>query len=292
MSELALDPREAIDLATDPGEFVVMALERGKSWLAEALERGDLDALLNAKGYAATLLVATTQKQLGKDAVLSATELVRRAERCIGLGIRAGQEAGAIRRPKNAGQPRTDTGPVRLPRATDYATPAELHGSGVPANSSFGIYDITDGVSDEQFEAAIEQGKVERDLSRANVVRHVKVEAASDKVKFARELAAGGHSSAQIATHLGYSREGANKFLKRHGIDVPADASVAGTRNLDSVRIVRATVEAIDGIGILFPRVDYSQLDPADVTGWLPILDESIRSLTTLRTALRKVSQP
>ena len=36
-----------------------------------------------------------------------------------------------------------------------------------------GIYDMTDGVPDEKFEAAITEAKTEGNLSRANVVRKV-----------------------------------------------------------------------------------------------------------------------
>ena len=40
----------------------------------------------------------TTQKQLGKDAQLAAAEIVRRAERGIGVAIRRGQQNGEIAR--------------------------------------------------------------------------------------------------------------------------------------------------------------------------------------------------
>jgi hypothetical protein len=171
-----IDPVDALERAADPGAFVVMALERGKTWLAEALAHGDLDALVNAKGYAATLRVAVMQKQLGKDAELSATELVRRAERCIGLGIRQGQADGAIR---DRGDNETIYNPSTglrdrvvgtIPKAspTDFASHAEL------SNHAGGIYALTDDVTDEQFEQAVEEAKIDENLSRANVVRKVK----------------------------------------------------------------------------------------------------------------------
>jgi hypothetical protein len=173
-----IDPVDALERAADPGAFVVMALERGKTWLAEALAHGDLDALVNAKGYAATLRVAVMQKQLGKDAELSATELVRRAERCIGLGIRQGQADGAIR---DRGDNETIYNPSTglrdrvvgtIPKAspTDFASHAEL------SNHAGGIYALTDDVTDEQFEQAVEEAKIDENLSRANVVHRIKVE--------------------------------------------------------------------------------------------------------------------
>jgi hypothetical protein len=179
VSLVSVDPAEALERAADPGEFVVQCLERGKTWLAEALEHGDLDALVNTKGYAATLRVAVMQKQLGKDAELSATELVRRAERCIGLGIRQGQAEGSVAKPGAIGAPppnrstgqvhggrRDNTTSIRL--VTEFAPFSELSGN------QAGIYAMTDDVTDEQFEQAIEEAKNEGNLSRANVVRKAK----------------------------------------------------------------------------------------------------------------------
>lgn len=281
------DAVDSLERASDPGEFVMVALERGKTWLTEALNHGDLDALVTMKGWAATLRTATMQKQLGKDAELAATELVRRAERCIGLGIRQGQEAGEIRKTGQSFQihPAGVTDMMDLPATVEEAT-------GMERDALSDIYPLAE-VADEQFDEAIADAKSEGNLSRANVTRKIKGEKpTTDRVKVARELAATGHNTAQIALRLGYARKGAVEFLKRHGIEVPADAVVGKTRNLDSTRIVRASVETIDGIGILFPQIVFADLDLEDVKGWLPILDESIRSLTTLRNQLRKASQP
>lgn len=296
MSDLVpVDPAEALECADDPGAFVVACLERGKTWLAEALEHGDLAALVNVKGYAETLRVATMQKQLGKDAELSAAELVRRAERCIGLGIRAGQAAGEIKsrgdrsvvyQPHTGERNPVDSSISRAPSPTDFATRDDLSSNGT------GIYAMTDGVTDEQFEEAILQAKTEKNLARANVVRKARGEKAGDTVQLAGDLAANGHTTAQIAQKLGYSRAGMRDFLRRHDVEVPADAVAGRQRNFDSTRIISATVDAVNGIGMLFDRIDYSALDPNDVNGWLPILNDSIRSLTTLRNRLKEVSQP
>lgn len=164
MSDLAtIDATAALESASDPGEFVVVALERGKTWLTEALQHGDLAALCEMKGWAATLRTATMQKQLGKDAELAATELVRRAERCIALGVRAGQEAGDIRR-------RGDDCRVDLhPNDTKVSPAVWLGGTGRSADQIRSL----GGVADPEFEQAIEAAKGEGNLSRANVVRHV-----------------------------------------------------------------------------------------------------------------------
>jgi hypothetical protein len=289
MSDLAvIDPGDALELADDPGAFVVMALERGKSWLAEALEHGDLDALVNAKGWAATLRTAVMQKQLGHDAELSATELVRRAERCIGLGIRQGQKEGEIASRGHNNRQNSMTSSSTPRPISDFVPPLELTSGG----NQPGYYALTDDVSDEQFEDAIVEAKTERNLSRANVVRKVKGEPTDERVQTAARLAASAHTTSQIAAQLGYGREGMTNFLKRHGIEVPADSVVGKQRNFDSRRIVATTIDAVNGIGSLFDRIDYAALDPEDVNGWLPVLNDSIRSLTTLRNRLKEVSQP
>lgn len=287
---VATDPASALAAAVDPAEFVVTCLERGKSWLAEALEHGDLEQIASVKGWAATLRTATMQKQLGKDAEIAATELVRRAERAIGLGIRAGQEAGEVLRPGERARPANQYGPTAARNVVTSSSPKDFVPEG--GRTAVEIYALTDNVSDEQFEEALAEAKEEGNLSRANVARHVKAKGkpTDDKLQIARELADTGHTTTQIATHLGYSREGMRNFLGRHGIEVPADAVVGKQRNLDSTRIVAATVDTVNGIGMLFDRIDFGALDPADVDGWLPVLNESIRSLTTLRNRLKEVA--
>src|SRR5262249_11788859 len=87
---------EAIERAADPGEFVVQACERAKAWLTEALEHGEIEQIAEIKSQAEAVRVYTAQKQLGKDAQLAAAEIVRRAERGIGMAIRRGQQSGEI----------------------------------------------------------------------------------------------------------------------------------------------------------------------------------------------------
>lgn len=92
---LAADP-SVLERAADPGEFIVQACERAKAWLREALEHGDIEQIAECKSQAEAVRVYTMSKQLGKDAELAATEIVRRAERGIGVAIRRGQALGEI----------------------------------------------------------------------------------------------------------------------------------------------------------------------------------------------------
>lgn len=300
-TDLALPDPESLEQYADPGEFVVAACERGKAWLAEALEHGDLDALANAKGYAETLRVATVQKQLGKDAELSAQELVRRAERCIGLGIRKGQEAGRVvkagdiggggRGGQKAAESRTSSY-QHLDRPTDFATSHELWANGT------GIYALTDDVSDDDFEQAVEEAKAERNLSRANVVRKARGEpsqsSTGERVARARQMASEGYTSRQIGQVIGVKNMG--PFCDRHGIEVPADEVVGKQRAIDPARIVAgvaeslsAEVDSIDSLGLGDPR-DFN-LDPAEVEGWVTSLSSSLQFLNRFHKRLKEMTR-
>ena len=54
------------------------------------------------------------------------------------------------------------------PSSYQYASRSEL------TRSSGSIYDLTDDVTDEQFDTALSEAKAEGNLSRANVVRKIK----------------------------------------------------------------------------------------------------------------------
>lgn len=106
---------------------------------------------------------------------MTAAEFVRRAERGLGVAIREGQERGDVLRKGQRVdrlQSRQENRDTVISRPTDYAQPHEL--SGEP--QGFGIYGMTDGVSDEQFEEAVTEARDEGNLSRANVAHKCKAE--------------------------------------------------------------------------------------------------------------------
>lgn len=288
MSDLAVIAQPgALDEYADAGAFVIHSCERAKEWLRQCVEHGEIDHIVELKSQAEAIRVYTTAKQLGRDAELAAAEIVRRAERGIGVCIRKGQQEGTIAsRGHNHAQNSLTTGSA--PRLTsDFATANELCGNGA------GIYDLTDGVTDEHFDQAIVEAKAEGNLSRANVVRKVarkrSAAAEPERVQAARDMAAAGYTSRQISDQLGFASAGSGaNFLRRHGIDVPADAIVGKKRRLDSNRIVAAAVEAVDGIGDLFDSIDYAELDTSQFDYWVRSLSGAIKSLTTLRNNIKK----
>src|SRR5690349_1781089 len=147
---LAADP-DVIERCADPAEFVVQACQRAKAWLREALEQGEIEQIAEIKSQAEAVRVYSAQKQLGKDAQLAAAEIVRRAERGIGVAIRRGQESGEIAK-------RGDRGSRGAPGVLG-GNPGDRRGDHLGSPGSFfrhgderaDAYAMTDGVSDTDF---------------------------------------------------------------------------------------------------------------------------------------------
>lgn len=87
---------------------------------------------------------------------LSAAEIIRRAERCVGLGIRKGQPEGRIRKKGDQRSDQIRKADLIRPGEIDLIRPGEI----VENNDARAdTYTMTDGVSDEQFEEALAEGK-------------------------------------------------------------------------------------------------------------------------------------
>lgn len=279
---------DAIERASDPGKFVELACERAKEWLAQALEHGDIDGIVELKSQAEAIRTYTVQKQLGKDAELSAAEIVRRAERGIGLAIRKGQEAGNVRRRgEGGGDPRyVDPAPHR-----NKMSPKDYFNGGSEESDVYAVA----AASEDTFEAALSEAKDERNLSRSNVVRKVAQTRIArgegegeSKVAKARRMAGEGYTSRQIGDSIGIKDMG--DFRYRHGIDVPADAAVGKTRRHDSNRIVSETVTTCEALVIGIQLVELADLDAERVADWATSLSDSLRSLNRLSKQLKEMA--
>lgn len=230
-------------------QSVVALLERGKTWLTMAVQRDtEVGDFVEFKGQAETVRVYTVQKQLGKDAELAAAELVRRAERGIGLAIRKGQEAGKIRKPYDnvrVGQGAVDASFLK-------PSPKELVPAHELSSNGSGIYVMTDGVTDEQFDAGLSEARAEGNLSRANVVR---------------------------------------KITGRPAPKGKRPEVLRGTRRIDPRRVIAATVDGYADNAIphdLLAEVDFGELETEDLQEWISSLSESAKALRSLRTTLEK----
>jgi DNA-binding NarL/FixJ family response regulator len=295
---LAADPG-VVERSADPGEFIVQACERAKAWLTDALEHGDIDAIVESKSQAEAIRVYTTSKQLGMDAQLAATEIVRRAERGIGVAIRRGQQAGAIRR---QGQGRGCT--QQLAKPTDFASHDELMGN------QAGIYDLTDDVTDGAFEAALAGARAEQNLSRANLVRKLRQQqphpaapsgvpdsagqspqAAARRRELIGELAGRGMSAEQIGDRLGLPAAEVRQIAAGRGITIPADQVPGAARRFDPNRITEKTVHSLEGLAMGVGLADIAGIDPAEAGAWAASMDRSLRVLRRFARQIKQIQQ-
>lgn len=253
LAVIAQDPA-ALE-ATDPQVLAVMvtnALVESKSWLAVAMKGTDPTPISEFKAWAATIEEATKQKNLGREIELDAAEMVRRAERGIGVAIRHGQEAGEIetadeaRRRASLSRHQVADGNTK-PKPTDYAGRFEL------SNTKGDIYDLTDNVSDDQFDAAVEEAKAEGNLSRANVIRKVKGEPAP--------------KPADRPEHL--------RKMRRH----------------DPNRIVTEITNGLEGYVLSLDLIDFDGLDRGQIAAWSGSLATSLQSLNRLSRRLKELDQ-
>lgn len=118
--------------------------------------------------------------------------------------------------------------------------------------------------------------------------------AVAARVAKAKEMAASGHTSRQIAAALGMERAGFSDWRKRHGVEVPADDVVGQTRRLDHDRIVAEAVSSLDGIamglGLIGAPAD-AGLDLDQIEGWVTSLHSSLTVLIQFRKQLKEMTQ-
>jgi hypothetical protein len=296
---LAADP-DVIERSADPAEFIVQACQRAKACLREALEHGEIKQIAEIKSQAEAIRVYTMQKQLGTDAQLAAAEIVRRAERGIGVAIRRGQQDGEIakrgdRRSHSA--PGVHDGNLNDRHDDHLGSPGSFFRHG---DERADTYAMTDGVSDADFEDAVGEAKAEGNLSRANVVRKIRQqrrtppspdghvpdpadrspEAATARIKLIGEFAARGMSSGQIGERLGIGDDRVRQLAREHGIGIRADAVLGRVRRPDSNRIVRETAHALEGLVMGVELADPAGLDPAEAAEWAASMTRSIRLLS------------
>jgi len=278
------DDAAVLDAVSDPGAFCLAALGRAKAWLQQATAT-DLPEVMEVKARAEAIRTYVAQKELGKDAELSAAEIVRRAERRIAELIRQGQAEGTITE-----QHRHPDGTNSAIKLRDIIPKHEWRGNGA------GIRDLADDVTSEQFEEGLAEAKGEKNLSRANVVRKVQKAAGKEstdaRAATAKRMAAEGHTSRQIGEALGIKNMG--PFRHRHGIDVPADAVVGKSRIHNADRIVGESVEMLAGIvhGLsLVGNPRDADLDPSKVDDWSTSLADSLRLLNRFTKQLKEMTQ-
>ncbi len=165
---LPIEP-DATSLELDPVGYMATVLYRAKAWLQEAQ---NIDDVRSATAIAVGFESVIREKKMANDAQMAATEVVRRCDRRVGELVRARQEEGTVRPPKDI--------PARDGRTHGYdplPAPAEFFSTHKEQTDSY----ILAGAGDEEFDQAIEEAKAEGNLSRANLVRKVKGEMLEDQ---------------------------------------------------------------------------------------------------------------
>jgi hypothetical protein len=304
---LATDP-QIVERSADPAAFVVQACERAKAWLEEALEHGEIEQIAEIKSQAEAVRVYTAQKQLGMDAQLAAAEIVRRAERGIGVAIRRGQQGGQIAR-------RGERGSRGAP-GVHGGNPGDRRGDHLGSSQPFfrhgderaDAYAMTDGVSDTDFEDALGEARAEANLSRANVVRKIRQRrgnpgapgqqlpdptdrspgAAACRMELIGRFAGSGMSSQQIGERLGIGDDRVRQLARVHGIGIRADAVLGRTRRPDSARIVRETVHALEGLALGVELADPAGLGPAEAADWAASMTRSLKALSKFARQMKE----
>lgn len=120
--------------------YVIQVCDRYTAQLRHAAQTGDIEAVIDIKARAEKLRVISLHEHLDLDANLAAAELMRRAERVIGLAVR---------------------------RQSDGAT-TKLMPSGKTRMQALAL---VDGISDEDFETALAKARAAGNLSRVQVLK-------------------------------------------------------------------------------------------------------------------------
>lgn len=291
-----IDAGEIAELPiAERSQMITQALVESKSWLAVATKGTDPRPIAEFKAWAATISEMTKQKGLAEEIQLDALEMVRRAERGIGVAIRHSQEAGLMAKRGDIGSSGAKGCLGGIPgssRGEDLDLPSRYFTSGSVQTET---YALTDGVSDEQFEEALQEAREEKALSRANVLR--KIEGASGprvpllkRLDELAELAAAGVSSRQMERKLGHTGDYIRKVARDNNITIPADQVISRTLAIDPERVIRETVNTLQGIEAslsLLSPADYDAFPVEQVKDWLTALEGPNRAIRNLTKELK-----
>jgi hypothetical protein len=198
------------------------------------------------------------------------------------VAIRQGQEAGEFAR---AGRKFNSSRDDELQSPTPYFAHAQ---------EKTDTYAVTDGVTDEQFDAAIESAKEEGNLSRANVVRKVAEistyrDRQSDKWSTISEMAEQGYHSAQIAKSVGMSEQGLRKGAREKGIEIRADKLLGNSRRIDPLYVIEQIVLSLEVSQSSLDVVTFEDVTPQQASEWLERLTEPLRAIRKMQTELKEI---
>lgn len=97
-----------------------------------------------------------------------------------------------------------------------------------------------------------------------------------------------GLSSRQIAEVVLIGDNTVREIARRYDIAIPADALVGRQRRIDSNRVVRETVYALEGSAMGVQLANLNALDPAEIDGWVSSMTDSLRALNRFVKLLKE----
>jgi hypothetical protein len=290
-------PKEQQELA------VTMMLDQAKQWLERAMESTNpVRDIADFRAFVATVAEASKQKKLSEDIQLDATEMVRRAERALGVAIRKGQEAGEI---STRATPRSQPGYVRVRNGVEESvqahdldptlrlpSPGEFFSNSQERNE---IYAMTDDVTDEQYEAVLAEAKEEGSVARAAIVKKIKnlpthSEKQTAKWQTVRDLAEDRLSSAQIAKRVGMTEEGLRSGARREGITFPADEVLGKRKRINGLEVMERIIASLEGDESVLGLVEFEDITPEQADEWLQRLVSPLRAINRMKNRLKEIS--
>jgi len=268
---------------------VTSMLDQARQWLERAKEStAPAQDVAEFRAFVATVAEAAKQKKLSEDIQLDALEMVRRSERALGVAIRQGQADGEVR---SRGEGGGDPAYVDPLRDSNRMSPGSFFKHGTDANQT---YAVTDNVTDDQFDAAIDAAKEEGNLSRSNVVRKVAEistyrDQQADKWAQIAEMADQGYHSAQIAKSVGMSEQGLRKGARDKGIEMRADKLLGNSRRIDPLYVIEQIVLSLEVSQSSLDVVSFEDVTPQQASEWLERLTEPLRAIRQMQTALKEI---
>lgn len=270
---------------------VTSMLDQARQWLERAKEStAPAQDVAEFRAFVATVAEAAKQKKLSQDIQMDAVEMVRRSERALGLAVRQGQEAGEISRRETRVFHSNQHGEGKAPMDALPISPKTYFSSRKEYDDS---YAMTDRVTDEQFETALESAKSEGNLSRRNVVAKVNElstyrEQQSDKWTAVIELASQGYTSPQIAKKVGMSEDGLRAGARKKGIKFPADKLATG--RIDPLYVIEQIVLGMEVSQSSLDVVSFEDVTPQQAAEWLERLTEPLRAVKRMQAQLKEIS--
>jgi len=162
-------------------EHVNGLLNNSRSGLLAAIEAQSIPGIVEHKAKSLAIQMISKQLKLSRAVQDDAVVLVRMSERAIAVAIRYGQSIGTVETKSDALARGAQAREIKAGRRSfspgekdrkiavaTLLTPTEQSGG---KSREFSVFNLSDGVTDEQFEEALAQARGEGNLSRANVAR-------------------------------------------------------------------------------------------------------------------------